>query len=325
MPSPAEVDNFQRLLATLSGRAVEAVTQLWNKLIDADFETRWKALQVAYPSVVDPFMAASGTLSAEWYASLNPGAAFAVETAPPIPAKALNANVGWALTQPDVLSALTGAVERQIFNVSRETIISNVEREGVKYARHASANACAFCQMLATRGAVYASEAAATRVVGRGKDLTLGERRMRASTAGLPWRPRFTNPAEFGPGAAIDETAVSLGGRKRRGKRGRFLAGGSGQTRGEQKLGDKYHDNCHCIAVPVRDGDSYEAPDYVNTWEQNYIAATRQNHTKGEFGAIDTDAVINDMRRATYDDRKDALNARRRQLYADKKKQQEGT
>jgi len=324
MPSPAEVDNFQALLATLSAKAVDAVTALWDKLKDLDRETRWEALQLAFPTVVDPFMAASGTLSAEWYASLDAAAAFAVETSPPIARDVLSANAGWALVQPDVLASLVGAVERQIFNVSRETIISNVEREGVKYARHASANACSFCRLLATRGAVYSSERAAVRVVGRGTDLTLGERRMRASSAGLPFRPRFP-----GQGAAVDPGAVSLGGNKRRagkGGKGRFLAGGSGQVRGERKLGEKYHDNCHCVAVPVRDGDVYEPPDYVAEWEQDYFdaqdAAKAAGKTKGQFGAIDVDAVLNEMRKAKYPEVKDRLNAERRARYAQKKAQQ---
>lgn len=325
MPSPTEVDNFQLLLATLSAKAVDAVTSLWNSLQNVDRDTRWRALQTAFPTVVDPYMAASGTLSAEWYASLDPAAAFAVEAAPPVARDVLSANAGWALTQPDVLGALRGSVERQIFNVSRETIISNVEREGIKYARHASANACSFCRLLATRGGVYASELAAVRVVGRGKDLTLGERRMRASSAGLPFRPRFP-----GQGAAVDPGAISLGGNKRRagkGGKGRFIAGGSGQVRGEQKLGDKYHDNCHCIAVPVRSGDRYEPPDYAVQWEQDYFAAQdaamAAGKTKGQFGAIDVDAVINEMRKAQYPDVKDRLNAERRQRYAQKKTQQD--
>lgn len=323
MPSPAEVDNFQRLLATLSGQAAQAVTDLWNKLQNLDYETRWKALEAAYPAVVDPFLAASGTLTAEWYASMDPRAPYAVQIAAPIARETLMSNVGWALTQTDVATALSGSVERQVFNTSRETILSNVEREGVKYARHASANACSFCRLLATRGAVYASESAAVSVVGRGKDLSLGERRMRASTVGLPWRPRFDQR-----GAAIDPDAVSLGGNKRRGKRGRFLAGGGGQLRGNQKLGEPFHDNCHCLAVPVRAGDSYEPPDYVNKWEQDYFAAQdaakAAGKTRGEFQAIDTDAVLNEMRKAQYPERKDAINARRRQVYADKKAQKQG-
>lgn len=324
MPSPAEVDNFQQLLATLSAKAVQSVTALWNQFSAADPVTRWQALEAAYPAVVDPFMAASGTLSAEWYSSLDPQAPFAVETAPPVSREALAANVNWALTQTDVLAALTGSVERQVFSTSRDTIVSNVEREGIKYARHASANACSFCRLLATRGPVYSSEAAAVRVVGRGKDLTLGERRMRASSSGLPFRPRFP-----GQGAAVDPGAISLGGNKRRagkGGKGRFLAGGSGQTRGEQKLGDKYHDNCHCIAVPVRAGDNYQPPDYVAEWQQDYFnaqdAAKSAGKTKGDFGAIDVDAVLNEMRKAKYPAQKDALNARRRELYAQKQKLQ---
>lgn len=289
------------------------MTDLWNRLDGIDAETRWQALQAAYPEVVDPFLAASGSLSAEWYSSLNPQASFAVEAAQAVSKNVLAANVQWALTQTDALSALVGSAERQTFNMSRETIVSNVEREGVMYARHASANACAFCRMLATRGAVYASEAAGQTVVGRGKDLSMMERRQRAAGSPLPWRPRFTNAAP-----AVDANAVSLGGNKRRGARGRFLAGGSGQTRGNQGLGKAYHDNCHCIAVPVRSGDFYEPPDYVNQWTQDYVDAQDSTTTKGEYGAIDTNKVLNNMRQQSYPQRKDALNARRRELYAQK-------
>jgi hypothetical protein len=313
MPSPTEVDNFQRLLVTLSEKVAQSVTDLWNQLDGLDSEIRWMALQASYPEVVDPFLAASGSVTAEWYSSLDPNSPFAVEVASQVSRGALAANVQWALTQDDVLSSLVGSAERQMFNMSRETIVSNVEREGVMYARHASANACAFCRMLATRGAVYASEAAGQTVVGRGKDLSMMERRQRAAGNPLPWRPRFNNAAP-----AVDANAVLLGGNKRRGARGRFLAGGSGQTRGGRRLGDPYHDNCHCIAVPVRAGGYYEPPEYVSDWKQDYIDAQNEKTTKGEFGAIDANKVLNNMRRESYPQRKDALNARRRELYAQK-------
>ena len=323
MPSPAEVGNFQQLLTGLSGKAVVAITILWNKLQNADPETRWKALQDAYPATVDPFIVAAAVLSAEWYSSIDPASNFAVETQPAPPKDILHSNVGWALAQADPLANLIGSVERQVFNASRDTILSNAEREGTKWARHASANACSFCRIMATRGAVYASEAAAQSVVGRGKDLSMMERRMRAAGTPLPFRPRFS-----GQGAAVDPGAVSLGGNKRRagkGGKGRFIAGGAGQLRGSQKLGEPYHDNCHCIAVPVRNG-VYEPPDYVKQWEQDYYnaqdAAKAAGKTKGEFGAIDVDAVINEMRKAQYPDVKDRLNAERRKRYADQKANQ---
>lgn len=36
---------------------------------------------------------------------------------------------------------------------------------------------------------------------------------------------------------------------------------------------DKYHDHCKCVAVPVRPGESYNPPDYVDKWEDDYFAA----------------------------------------------------
>lgn len=35
----------------------------------------------------------------------------------------------------------------------------------------------------------------------------------------------------------------------------------------------KGHDNCHCIAVPVREGDNYEPPEYVKDWQDQYLKA----------------------------------------------------
>ena len=255
MPSPTEVANFQQLLTRLSGAAVIAVTALWNKLQNADPETRWKALQDAYPATVDPFMAAAAVLSAEWYASINRASDFAVETAAPISQDVLHANVGWALSQSDPLANLTGSVERQVFNSSRDTVLSNVQRQGVSYARYASATACSFCQVLATRTttSLYRTELSSVRVVGR-----------------------------------------------------------AGRPRGKRKIGDPFHDNCHCLPVPVFDGEPYIPPDYVQQWETEY------GNARDEVGGKTND-IINHMRRAQYPDKKDAFNAERRKRYAENK------
>ena len=37
--------------------------------------------------------------------------------------------------------------------------------------------------------------------------------------------------------------------------------------------GNPYHDHCHCLAVPVRPGQIYEPPAYVDQWEQEYLQA----------------------------------------------------
>jgi len=254
MPSPAELSNFQQLLTGLSAQAVIAVTVLWNNLSSVDPETRWRALQEAYPATVDPYMAAAAVLSAEWYASINKASDFAVETAAPVSQDVLHANVGWALSQSDPLANLTGSVERQVFNSSRDTVLSNASRQGVRYARYASANACSFCQLLATRTTndLYRTELSSVRVVGR-----------------------------------------------------------AGRPRGTRKIGEKFHDNCHCLPVPVFDGEPYTPPDYVQQWETQY------ENARSDVGG-NTKDIINHMRRAQYPDMKDSLNADRRRRYAEK-------
>jgi hypothetical protein len=52
--------------------------------------------------------------------------------------------------------------------------------------------------------------------------------------------------------------------------------------------------------VPVPFGQTYDPPDYVHRWQQDYIAAVKATKaagkTKGEYGAIDVKAVLAHMR-----------------------------
>src|SRR5690606_37029729 len=62
--------------------------------------------------------------------------------------------------QLELIDRLTGPVQRYVNDAARDTLSENADREGMRWARHASANACAFCRMLATRLAVFTSEEA---------------------------------------------------------------------------------------------------------------------------------------------------------------------
>lgn len=210
MPSASEVSSFQGLIAKLAGLAIGKVTDLLAATQDS------QQLQNAYPQVIDPYIAAGTQLAAQWYHGLAPDSAYPVENAPPVPREALEANVRWALTQPSVTDALTGSAERHVFTATRDTVTLNADREKVRYARYASANACPWCRVLATREPVYHSA----------------------------------------------ENAV------------------------------KGHDNCHCIAVPIRAGDTYTPPDYVHQWMDDYTAARR------EVGG-DLNDIVNHMRRTS--------------------------
>lgn len=207
MPSQTEVENLQSLLSQLGALAGAALTSIW---LDSTIEE----LTEQYPGFIDPFLGASAALTAEWYAQLNPAAAFAAAPAPIPQPEVLSASVRWAFTQSDPLTATVGSTERHIFTQSRQTVVSNAQRENVRWARYASANACPWCRVLATREAVYSSA----------------------------------------------DNAV---------------AG---------------HDNCNCMAVPIRGGDTWTPPDYVQGWVEEY------NTARGQAAAKDLNSIVNQMR-----------------------------
>ena len=234
---PAEL---RSALVDLNALMVSDLAALWRAVDGQDVEFLRDALQAEAPGVVDPYLAAAGDITADWYEAQAPELAYVARPAALVDEGQLQATARWAagtvLTKSPVspLDLLAGSMQRALFNESRETIVQNSDAEpGARWARHASANACEFCRMVATRGAVYASESAASRVGGRG----------------------------------VDES-TNIG--RRRGGRARGI-----RARGNQSIGDKYHDHCHCIAVPVRPGQSYNPPSYVEEWEAEYTRARK--------------------------------------------------
>lgn len=234
---PAEL---RSALVDLNALMVSDLAALWRAVDGQDVEFLRDALQAEVPGVVDPYLAAAGDITADWYEAQAPDLNYVARPAALVDEGQLQATARWAagtvLTKSPVspLDLLAGSMQRALFNESRETIVDNAEVEpGARWARHASANACEFCRMVATRGAVYTSESAASRVGGRG----------------------------------VDES-TNIG--RRRGGRARGI-----RARGNQAIGDKYHDHCHCIAVPVRPGQSYNPPSYVEEWEAEYTRARK--------------------------------------------------
>lgn len=86
------------------------------------------------------------------------------------------------------------------------------------------------------------------------------------------------------------------------------VVGRGGRPRGSRDLGEEYHDNCKCVPIPIRGDEEYEPPEYVQQWQEQYENAD---------GSTMNDKA-NALRREAYPDRKDSLNARRRELYAQK-------
>ena len=105
--------------------------------------------------------------------------------------------------------------------------------------------------MIATRhvgdnATFYTSEQAAGGVVGRSPSLTLSDRR--AIAAGLMTREQaMESRLRYSSWRAAKKAGKSVGDMKAR------------RTRGTQDLGDRYHDNCRCLAQPIWDRANMKA------------------------------------------------------------------
>lgn len=273
MATLAEAQAHQQAVADLTTLAQAELVTAWRSVDLADPEAVAGTLREVLPDLAAVYSLAGATLAADFYESLRDaariGGSFAASLADTVSPERVQALVGWGTaplfpprggTQPTVeadpdkaLSRLSGGLQRVVANADRDTIASNAERDpaDATWARHASANACAFCALLATRGAVYASESAALRVGGRGTDVATNVGRTR--------------------------------GRKAKGVR----------ARGTQAIGDRYHDDCRCVAVPEWPDAPLEEAPYVQQWREKYNEA---KVTGGKYGAIDLKATLAEMR-----------------------------
>ena len=254
----------RKILQELHLLAVQDIADLWHasSLLKLDSSSFRGMITEGVPDLLDPYTATAGDLSAEWYNQSAPNLSYQATPAALPPNEQLSASSAWALYSDGqaALKRLAGLAQRTIFNAQRETIVGNVRMEqGARWARYASANACAFCRMMATRGAVYSTESSA---------VSVGAER---------WEPK----------------------RNHKGKKVGGDIGRRGRVRGNQDAGDRYHDSCRCMAVEVRPGHSYEPPGYVDEWEQQYIAAVKATPGTGQYGAIDFKAVLAHMQANT--------------------------
>lgn len=204
---------------------------------------------------------AAGAIAADYYDEVRVAAGAAGRFTPLVAAlpavDRFESLAGWSVgpmfgADPDPAKALTkmnGGLTRIVQNVGRETIAGAVASDPARpyYARHASANACAFCGMLASRGPIYTSGSSAGSVTG-------------ASLGGKDYRKmRETGMTREQILAGTRAKTIARGGRK-----GRTTL---------REIGSDYHDDCHCTVVPVFPGQRYEEAPYVAKWREAYANA----------------------------------------------------
>jgi hypothetical protein len=219
----ADAQEFQGVLADVTTVAQSDVVAVWRTASGLPAVEATAFMVDATPLIVGEYATVSSGLAADFYNGLDPESSFTAVPGDPPPVEQVQASTRWAMgplfteVQVSPVVLLSGAVQRIIANTARHTIFDAVQSEGARWARYASATACPFCRMLATRGAVYTSKDAAA--------------------------------------------------------------------------GRKYHDNCRCLPVPLRGGQSFEPPSYVGKWQQQYAEAR-----DGASG--DTKTILNNWRKA---------------------------
>lgn len=226
----ASVNEFRRATDDLTTIALGEVNDLLAFLGDAPPATVRNSLIQLLPEVVSPYLTASGDLAATWYEDLRAasvGGSYYATSSGAVNQARIDSLVRFGVKplfgQGDstVLSLIGGGVQRLIAGAGRTTIENNAMQDRVRvgFARIPRPGCCAFCSLLAGRGAVYSSESAAGGVVGRG--------------------------------VSAESTAGKRGGQ---GKGVKSRNKGSGA----RAIGSSdYHDFCRCVAAPVFTGDTF--------------------------------------------------------------------
>lgn len=236
-----DIQSFQASVGDVATLSLSELLSFWRTLDTADPAATAGEIRGFIADLVDGYQPVAAEVGAGFYDDARDAAGaagrFTADLAQVPAVDRLQRLVGWAVTplfqrgtvtdtgvlsteasDQAVLSRLTAGTQQVVADGARDTVELNTERDPAKprFARHASANACAFCALLATRGARY---------------------------------------------------------------------------RSEQTAGGKYHAHCHCVAVPVFDGDGYQSAPYVESWSKAYRHATRELG-----GASDVNAVLAKMR-----------------------------
>lgn len=174
MATKADVEAFRATQQDVVTLALAELADWWEQLLAlltgdvpvAQVEAFTADLVAAYGDT-------AALAAADWYDDLRDQAdvrgRFRARMAEPAPPEQAAAVARWAIgplfgAQPDqrqALEHLSGGVQRLVLQPARETIAANVDADpaDARWARVPSGRTtCAFCRLLASRGAVYHSE-----------------------------------------------------------------------------------------------------------------------------------------------------------------------
>lgn len=230
-----QIESYELTLEELNTAALGDLRELMDGIAGLDADTARELLFDTVPAVFDPYALTASNVSASFYEESRALAGSPTPFTPqalaePVAPESWRALVGVA-TDSDAFTSigvevafdmLAGGLVKRLTESAAETVFSNgvEDPDPVAYQRVPKAGCCGFCGMLASRGAAYGSREQAGRVVGRG---------MPISKTRLP------------------------GGKRKSGGQAKGV-----KSRGTQKAGERFHDNCKCVVVAVHAGNAVE-------------------------------------------------------------------
>ena len=169
----ADVSRLSRALDFITGNADVALSELFASFDLGYPEMVRDALLEAVPALSDAYGDMAATVAAEWYEDVRMkelGESYASRLGSTAPRGAVDGSVRWAAGElftdhPDgALNLLRGSLQRHIMYGARDTVARNAQLDPAK-PRFAvvpsSADPCAWCAVMASRGWVYATRESA--------------------------------------------------------------------------------------------------------------------------------------------------------------------
>lgn len=160
-------DQIKNQLEFLNRLAIQDLLDVLNVVSSMSPTEGTLYLLDAMPVLIDTYGGTALENSREWWDSLFEDVETPPTITPELPsAEQITAQTRWGVAPlytgtGDVAMRLSSVLQQSIFGAQRNTVAENSRLLNVRYARFARPGACAFCRVLASRGAVYGSSARA--------------------------------------------------------------------------------------------------------------------------------------------------------------------
>lgn len=296
-------DSYRTLLGSLQSDLAASVREVVAGVSTAE-------LPSALATILDPYMELGSMTAATFFEEMREyqggSGRYTAQTLAGSEAPRARALTGYALagkgaespTLQAVASTIIGGASRILTERVNDTVIGNAQADVAiswKYQRVPRPNCCAFCGMLASRGAVYTSEAEAGSVVGAGTPIPQdGKRRRGGQAKGIKPRGSRNLGESYHDNcyctvvSVMNGNGVQLSNEDRDSAQGHWF---NVYERAKVEAGEDYH--------PEFEVSKSSDGSLIKTW---HWVDSKGNKFKSD-GV--TDRIVNAMRREQYADEKD--------------------